>query len=723
MSQGQPEWPPSPARLYQALVAGLARGNALPDDMLPALRWLESLEPPLIVAPRAMDGQRFPLFVPNNDADTVKDPRDLSGIRVSKVLSPRLFDADEPILYVWMVPDDASQAETIVEAADHLYQLGRGVDMAWAMGHLVDEAGIEKLRARHSGIVYAPSSRSRSGMVLLCPTRGTLESLIRRHSAAKLKREGSGKRARVLFVNPPKPRLAGVYYGASSTWLPFELRNIARAGSPFAPWPLKRAADLVQQIRGAVDDAGVPTSGAAGRLWEGLPDSREEIPRILIGRDATEADKAARIRIVPLPSIGHVYASPSIRRVLVEIPPACPLNGEDLAWAFSGLEIGPRVVDSETGEVQRLVQLVPARDRSFLRHYGLAGDQGFRIWRTVTPVVLPRTSEKSRRGTRRSGTERQEQHDRASVAVLNALRHAGIRNRVFSVRAQREPFDPRGTRAEAFAEGTRFVQDRLWHVEIQFAEPVVGPLVLGDGRYLGLGLMRPVDGLKGMYSFQIVSGLEDSSEPVTASGALRRALMARVQRVLGKRNALPTFFTGHQIDGSPARGSGHEHLFFATDFARQRLLVVAPHVVEHRKPAQDERRHLDTLSAALEGFQELRAGMAGKLRLAPGWLTDHDPLLGPSAFWISATEYRVTRHWKKKDARTALIDDVRSELLRRNLPDPVRIEVQKLKEGPRGGISGWLQIEFSIAVNGPILVGKTAHLGGGLFESVSCWNS
>ncbi|GAB4122352.1 MAG: hypothetical protein Kow001_20390 [Acidobacteriota bacterium] len=61
-----------------------------------------------------------------------------------------------------------------------------------------------------------------------------------------------------------------------------------------------------------------------------------------------------------------------------------------------------------------------------------------------------------------------------------------------TVRVQREPFEHNGARVEPFAEGTRFDKHRLWHVEIEFREPVIGPLVLGDGRFLGLGLMAPV---------------------------------------------------------------------------------------------------------------------------------------------------------------------------------------------------------------------------------------
>ena len=37
---GEPEWPPSPARLFQALVAGSAKRSTLDDEDVRALTWL-----------------------------------------------------------------------------------------------------------------------------------------------------------------------------------------------------------------------------------------------------------------------------------------------------------------------------------------------------------------------------------------------------------------------------------------------------------------------------------------------------------------------------------------------------------------------------------------------------------------------------------------------------------------------------------------------------------
>lgn len=58
-SRGQGErdpWPPSPLRLFQALVAGArsgCRASLWTDAKIEAFRWLERLDPPGIVAPPA----------------------------------------------------------------------------------------------------------------------------------------------------------------------------------------------------------------------------------------------------------------------------------------------------------------------------------------------------------------------------------------------------------------------------------------------------------------------------------------------------------------------------------------------------------------------------------------------------------------------------------------------------------------------------------------------
>ena len=712
---GTGDWPPSPARLFQALVAAAAN-PVLDDTSREALKWLEKLVAPVIAAPQKTDGQPdFKLFVPNNDLDAKGgDIRRIGEVRGAvKFIRPRLFDVSVPLVYVWHFDGDDSYGRAICNIADGLYQLGRGVDMAWAVAEVLDGVTAEARLSDYRGVIYRPSGKGQ-GLELACPEGGSLDSLEKRYAEGMQRFRRNGNRTE--FSNASRPRFRSVAYNSPSTQRLFDIRRTTEAGSPFAPWPLKCAAMLVQKLR----------DGAVEKLKAHYDDGT--INKVLIGRDATESDKALRVRIIPLPSIGFVHVDRSIRRVLLEVPPDCPIRADDVAWAFAGLDVASQGISGETGEITAedhwIEQLVVAEDDSMLERYGLSENRASCLWRSVTPLALtvsrrridPTKQHKLEQDGAKNGSERQSENRSAVCEVLQALRHAGLRHRVVNVRVQREPFEAKGERAEAFADGTRFSRHQLWHAEIEFAEPVSGPIVLGSGRYLGLGLMAPSRKTDGVFPFAIVDGLAANADPAEVARALRRAVMARVQSTLGE-SQLPLFFTGHEQDGAPARGNAHRHLVFIADLVRDRLMIVAPHVLEHRQPTHDERDHLFELSASLSGLSELRAGAAGKLKLIPAPADADDPLLASAQCWESVTEYRVTRHPKKVTDRDALVADLMTELSRRNLPRPTRIETIDCVAGPRGGIVGRVRIEFATAVRGPILIGRTCHGGGGLFEA------
>jgi CRISPR-associated protein Csb2 len=116
--EGPPEWPPSPYRLFQALVAGMARCGELEGKRGDALGWLQTLNPPMIIAPRARPGQIVTRFVPNNDGDKKPDRQSrLTG----KTSRPTLMLDPPDIHYVWDISQDqVPRAEGICMAARYL---------------------------------------------------------------------------------------------------------------------------------------------------------------------------------------------------------------------------------------------------------------------------------------------------------------------------------------------------------------------------------------------------------------------------------------------------------------------------------------------------------------------------------------------------------------------------------------------------------------------------
>ena len=703
---GAGDWPPAPARLFQALVAGAARGAKLADGDKAALEWLETLEAPLIATPIARMGQSFQSFVPNNDLDTVGgDLTKIGKIRTSKTIRPHIFDAETPLLFIWRFNGGTlgeGHARTICKVAEQIYQLGRGVDMAWAWAELLDVGEVDARIARHGGVVHRPSEGG-GGKALLCPGARSLASLEDRYNANRTRFTyvKDGKKVRQIFSQPPKARFTTVAYNATPKHFLLELRAATHDES-FVPWPFTKAAELVVALR----------DKAAGRLKTALPEEAGKIDRVLIGREATEADKAARARILPLPSIGHTHADHAIRRVLVEIPPNCSLRVEDMAWAFSGLE----EIDTATGDI--LWNLVPSEDWGMCAHYGVgdSSEHDFRVWRTITPAALPVV----RTGREASGGKRVAGEANAARAVMQALRHAGVVVPVESIRVQREPFDHNGARAEKFAMPERFAARGLHHVEITFAQAVHGPLVIGNGRYLGLGLMSPQkDELHDVLVFSMAPSIA-TADAALLLHAVRRALMALSRDDKGH---VPRLFSGHEREGLPARSGGHDHVFLSADDADgdgriDRLIVAAPWACDHTKTGMPEdRRSFNSVATTLV---DVRVGRLGVLTLGPACaLAAGDRLGGPACVWESRTAYRPTRHaGRGKDLKAAVVHDVMAECRRRGLPRP-EVELLELQAGPKGGgVAARVRLRFSVAVAGPVMLGRDSHRGGGLFAIV-----
>ncbi len=692
---GAKGWPPSPARLFQALVASAARGGRFEPDDQDALLWLERLPPPRVSAPAAQRGQAVKLFVPNNDLDSVGgDPALVSKIRVGKVWRPCFFDANEPILYAWEFQSGEAMARRVCLIAERLCQLGRGIDMAWAQGRVLDQEQAESALEAHSGVLHIPGG---AGQVPI-PHRGSLSSLVERHARnrSRLRTEGAGRKQVQLFSQPPPAHFGRAGYDAPLRRLHFELR------SPNGGWsaqPLDSAFPLIAGLRDA----------AAKRLLDSIPNDSALIEKVVIGRSAGSADLARRIRILPIPSVGSEHADPSIRRILVEVPAHCPLRLDDLQWAFAGV--------ATTGSRRGiLVSTTESRMADRFCRSALA-------FETVTPVALS-CVQRRRLGEagQKSAQERQQEERMAVGAIFQALRHVGMANGPINVHVRREPFQRRGALAESFAKGSRFSRHALWHVALRFGRPALGPLVIGDGRFCGLGLMLPRESCDNLLAFDLGRRVAQRDWPRLVQ-CLRRALMCLAA---GDRGHIERLFSGHEPDGRADRSGHHAHIFLGADDAgadpdaTTRLIVAAPWAVDHATSPQQ--RELVAFSDVVRRLRDLRAGSLGRFTgLLAHPVESDDPLVKPSRAWIGQTPYVATRHMKRAvNSGEHIKSDIIDECQRRGLPKPLNIELNHVKVGPRGGRpSAMVTLRFAVAVRGPVILGRTSHAGGGLFHAMA----
>lgn len=713
-------WPPAPGRVFQALVAGAGPRQDLPNDVQEALRWLEVLPAPVIHAPWARAGQEVQLYVPHNDLDTKGgDPSQIGDIRVGKKVKPWLFDARIPISYVWTFEasdESAKQVTKICELARGLYQLGRGVDMASANAKILSVPEAFEVLRRAPGELLRPTVRGLHGAIfaqttlLDVPVAGTLASLVARY-AANTQRFGvdkSAKKAVPTFTQPPAVEFVSAPYGSGRAGVLFELRDLANEGK-FAAWRLEYAAELVRRIRDA----------AVERLAKALPESRKnDIDNALVGRpvNGRAIPPEERVRIIPLPSIGHEHVDHSIRRILVDIPAGCPVHLEDICWAFSSLSL----LNPETGE--EFAMLVAAENTDMLEHYG--DGESSRRWRTVTPMVLgeqygltnaisdeTRNAIEEKTGIRITQKENLPIPKQLDTAIADALRHEGVGARPVSVFAQKTPFEKNGERAESFAvKGDhRFSKEKLWHVEVTLDRAVRGPLLLGDGRYFGLGLLAPMPGPDGLLSYTL-SGFMAPFELSVMAHSLRRAVMSRCAKRKGGK--LDVYVHGHE---GAEKAKNTPHLYYHYDPQSRHLWILAPHVVERRDASFDERRKWKDVVMAMETFSQLRAGPAGVLDVRAKMVDEEDPILMASRCWESTTSYTVNRHREMGDAHAAVMADVKQGLAESGLPE-AEIEVLGCFRSPEG-LAARVRLTFAVAVRGPIVLGRTRYVGGGLFRA------
>lgn len=697
---GAGAWPPAPGRVFQALLAGAARGRKVQPQDEQALQWLEQLKSPVIATPPAHQGQAVTYYVPNNDLDTVGgNPQELAKLRTAKILRPYLFDPQQPLLFVWQFDDQASHrhhAERICMMSQQIYQLGQGIDMAWARAWCLTTALARQQLAVYPGTVHQPHHQGR-GVALACPHLGTLASLQHRHTLMLTRFSGTHKLR--SFSQPAKASFGKVFYQATSHRLLFDIRSTSTARN-FLAYPPEHTAKLTALIR----------HQTAAHLAKALPQQSHEVEAVFIGRGAGERDKARRVKIIPLPSIGHRHADFGIRRIFVEIPDQSPLSKEDIRWAM---------MQGRYELSEHSWQLLPAHTTTMLHHYGISlatpqhQHKSFASWRSITPLALHRGKAKT------SAAARMKEHQRAQAWVKQSLRHAGIIAEPIEVQLQREPWTAKGSPAGSFASSSRFSSQALYHVRITFNQAISGPIVLGHGRYLGLGLMSPIPQHQpALFSFPLPQHLTISAaESLALVRHVRRALMSLAKTKQGRVHPL---FSGHNRDGSPAQSGHHRHVFIAAsddngDGLINRIIVAAPWICD--RMSHENWSDRTKFSTIVKQLKTLRAGQLGVLHLPHArHLHDDDLLVRLSTVWTSQSWYHPTAHPRRRhDPKLFVINDVTTECHRRGLPKP-QVELLNMHVGPKGGnLKAFLRLKFARSVRGPLLLGRKSHIGQGLF--------
>jgi CRISPR-associated protein Csb2 len=450
------DWPPSPARLFQALVAGGRTGAASRDWNVThqrALEFLESLSPPDILARPARDGQRYTLFVPNN---SLKDER---STKTSKPVRPKILSNHTPgqadIVYRWAVSDveqARSHLPALDELASRLRTLGWGVDFAAAIAALEEAPPAP-------GDLELFTADGRVGVSLRVPKPGLLAHLGASHRAftSRISKEGVNPYSRPTDFGQTRYRSAGSWQ--PRRWIALEL--MTPDGEAFAArWDQTQT--IAAWLRHAVATA--LTEEEFDEAW---------VNCFALGH--TEgADPGHRLSYVPLPSVGHPHSDGGIRRVLIVCPPS-PTREESEALDLLSAKLSGWTLFGQDGGAPRAM-LAPLTDaRKVVPFY----TEPARVWRTVTPVVL-HGHNAARGRISLLKTDRLLRQAFEGSGMPEAL--------ICKIAFQTAPYWPGSEASGVIRVPRHLAQWPRAHVQVEFREAIQGPLLAGIGRHYGIGV-------------------------------------------------------------------------------------------------------------------------------------------------------------------------------------------------------------------------------------------
>lgn len=527
-----PEWPPHPARLFSALVATAHEHEDITTSARAALRWLEQQGAPEIEATEAEQRAAVATYVPGNysgvvsgweaaegkldgarealaNAEAAGDSKALKAAQKTVANANKKFNeelakavADDrkgnAELAREMLPDRRGrQPRTMPAVTPHAarvrYSWPRAEPSLDVKGNLKDLAR-RVVRLGHSSSLVACRLLER---VVEADTTGTIAKLqhwkptdgqgtpIRVVSQGQLERlerafeRHRGVEPRALPAmhqtyeregDTPRSAPANSVFGE---WILF--REIAVADGRRLGVKLSKTEDLTRALRGAL-----------------LSHADGNIPDVLTGHDeAGRPLERPHAAYVSLADVGSPYASGSVLGVAILLPRSIERDERRSVlraigrWEQSGL----RLTLGRAGALvlERVLDDDPRKTldpKWWMRPA--------RRWGSVTPVALDRNPGKLHSVDPKEASVAARN---AEEIVMRACQHVGLPEPRWVEIIRRSLFDaaPAARNYMPFpaktANGKGFSRVCV-HIEMCFEEPVAGPVLIGAGRYFGVGLCR-----------------------------------------------------------------------------------------------------------------------------------------------------------------------------------------------------------------------------------------
>ncbi|MGH7134176.1 MAG: type I-G CRISPR-associated protein Csb2, partial [Pirellulales bacterium] len=382
-----PEWPPSPLRLFQALVAAAAaRCNQRIhiEDAVPALRWLEQTPCGLIVAPVARPAETgYRIFFPDNVGDLIGAAwvrganADIAEYRDKKDVRPTNLEGDAVHYLFPITPSDAeftAHSDLISMVARSITHLGWGIDMIVADASVLTDEGVGALRGE-----YWLPTENHTSVRLRVPISGTLDDLMRKH-AQFLDRIAIDNQGRKFIPKAVAPltvyRVVGYRRATDPLPRPYAAFAFYRPDeNTMRSFPAARSvavAGMVRCLAGKMArQTGHHASDTEAQMW---------VNEYVMGHAETDVLRT-RFSYLPLPTIRPPNVAGNIRRVVVAEEPGGV--GDHAAWATRTLR-GQILISEQPKKEEAMLMALTSRDAVLRRYIDIS-----EVWDTVTPLVLP----------------------------------------------------------------------------------------------------------------------------------------------------------------------------------------------------------------------------------------------------------------------------------------------------------------------------------------------
>lgn len=553
-SRQRAEWPPHPGRVFMAMAAAwFETGEDEAEGQ--ALRWLETLGDPELVLPccdRVFSRTVSDCYVPVND---VADPFDqpdkkkpakifmpLQSVNIGRNRQPRTFPSvwvgDSPCYLHW----PSAKAKEVERHRSALEQLCGKVTRIGHSSSLVRMWVEDEVSSSTTTVTWVPDDglaewqarRVSEGTLDLLDRlfnrrdRGQYQRISDRITALKAEKPtGKGSKERKAAIkaeveqlendlkrfdprDPIRPKL-GLWTG------------YRRKGAEPPPTVPHSVFDSDLLILTHVDGPRLPLASTL-MVTQALRDAilahlGTNIPAWVSGLTPSGVpawNGNDRMAIAPLSFVGHEHADGHLLGVAL-------VFSRGISRSERGRVMGPFLLNSN-GE-PRDIELTlgrlgvwTIRKRDWLEHRQAlkpetwtAHPRGVTTWATVTPVVLDRFPKCD------PFKERQQWEDEVAGMIATACERLGLAAPVEiavgttswhrgSPRSTVKRRPLRGhpeisTREAALGDGFPSYPAKggngsrpQFHVYLRFTEPVVGPILLGAGRFLGYGICKPLWG-------------------------------------------------------------------------------------------------------------------------------------------------------------------------------------------------------------------------------------